>query len=63
VISEIDVRKTCHCTMPFRVYFFAARQDGQNWIAQHKGTSLLSMDEAYALARRKNELQYTEVLK
>jgi hypothetical protein len=45
------------------VYFFAARQDGQNWIAQHKGTSLLSMDEAYALARRKNELQYTEVLK
>jgi hypothetical protein len=44
------------------VYFFARRQDGDDWIKQHKGTFLLSMEEAYALARRKNEMQYSAML-
>jgi alkylmercury lyase len=40
------------------VHFFPSHGAGETWAAQHPGTFLLSIEEAYALARRKN----TEVL-
>ena len=44
------------------VHFFPSRQAGESWAAQHAGAFMLSIDEAYVLARRKNEAQYREVL-
>jgi alkylmercury lyase len=44
------------------IHFFASRQAGESWAAQHSRIILLSIDEACALARRKNEMQYGEVL-
>ena len=56
-VQKDVVTALCHF-----VYFFPRREDGERWITQHKGTFLLSMDQAYSLARRKNELQYFEAL-
>ncbi len=56
------VRKDVVTALCHFVYFFTARRNGESWVQQHKGTFLLSMEEAYALARRKNELQYGEAL-
>lgn len=43
-------------------HFFPSRQDGEAWAAQHPGTFILSVEEAHAIAHRKNQAQYGEVL-
>lgn len=43
----------CH-----HVHFFRSRADGEAWVARREGTFLLSLDEAFQLARRKNALQF-----
>ncbi len=40
------------------VHFFPARAAGEAWAAQHPGTFILSLAEAHAVARRKNQAQY-----
>jgi alkylmercury lyase len=40
------------------VHFFPSRQSAESWGAQHPGTFMLSIDNAHALARRKNWIQY-----
>ncbi len=57
-IQKDIVTTFCHF-----VYFFPSRQAGESWAAQHAGVFMLSIEEAYALARRKNEAQYREVLR
>jgi alkylmercury lyase len=44
------------------VYFFRSAETGAQWITQHPRTFLLSMEEAVELARKKNALQYRDVL-
>jgi alkylmercury lyase len=44
------------------VHFFPSRPAGEAWGAQHPGTFILSVAEAHAIARRKNQAQYGEVL-
>jgi alkylmercury lyase len=44
------------------VHFFPSHGAGESWAAQHPGTFLLPVEEAYALARRKNKAVYAEVL-
>ena len=44
------------------VHFFPSRSDGEGWAAQHPGTFILSVAEAHAIARRKNQAQYGEAL-
>lgn len=39
----------CH-----HIFFFASRASGERWVAEHPGKVLLSLDEAFALARRLN---------
>ena len=39
----------CH-----HIYFFASRASGERWVAKHPGKVLLSLDEAFALARGLN---------
>ena len=44
------------------VHFFPSRREGEAWAALHPGTFILSVEEAHAIARRKNQAQYGEVL-
>ena len=44
------------------VHFFPSCQAGESWAAQHAGTFLLSIGEAHAVGRRKNEAQYGKAL-
>ena len=56
------VQKDVVSTFCHFIHFFASRQAGESWTAQHSETFLLSIGAAYILARRKNEMQYGEVL-
>jgi alkylmercury lyase len=44
------------------VHFFPSYGAGESWSAKHPGTFLLPIEEAYALARRKNKAVYAEAL-
>ena len=44
------------------VHFFPSREAGDIWAVKHPGTFMLSIPEAHALARLKNEVQYRDVL-
>lgn len=57
-VTQKDVVNTFCCF----VHFFPSRLAGENWIAEHPGSFLMPIEEAYALARRKNETQYKDVL-
>jgi alkylmercury lyase len=50
---EDVIKSFCHY-----VHFFRAEEAGEAWIAKHPGTFLLTLDEAFELARRKNEMQF-----
>jgi alkylmercury lyase len=47
------IQSFCHF-----VYFFATERDGQAWTAQHPGTFLLSLQDAFELGRRVNHLNF-----
>lgn len=40
------------------IHFFPSREAGESWTARRPGTFVLSIDDAYALGRRKNAAQY-----
>ena len=54
-IEENVVAHFCHY-----VHFFASTADGERWTAQHPGTFLMSLDDAWRLGQRKNAAQYHE---
>jgi alkylmercury lyase len=56
-IEENVVRNFCHY-----VYFFPAPGSAEMWRAQHPGTRLVTLHEAWALGRAKNAVQYGVVL-
>lgn len=43
------MKSACHF-----IFFFAARASGERWQSQHPGTVLLSLEEAFAYAKRSN---------
>jgi len=48
--SAIQIMATaCHY-----IFFFASRASGERWVAKHPGTELVSLHEAFVLARRLN---------
>lgn len=56
-VRENVVENFCHY-----VHFFHSSEAGENWISEHPGTFLLSIEEAYALGKGKNAAQYKETL-
>jgi alkylmercury lyase len=56
-IRENVVLNFCHF-----VHFFSSAEAGSQWISENKGNFILSIDEAYYLAQKKNEVQYKDVL-
>ena len=53
------VQKDVVTTFCHFVHFFPSPQSAERWTARHPGTFMLSIDDAHALARRKNEAQYS----
>jgi alkylmercury lyase len=51
------IESFCH-----RVLFFASRESGEKWTAEHKGTMLLSVPEAFDIGRGLNAHMAPEVL-
>ena len=57
-----DAVKDIVSTFCHFVHFFPSRPAGEAWAAQHPGTFVLSVAEAHAVARRKNQAQYGQVM-
>jgi alkylmercury lyase len=55
-VGKDVVASFCHF-----VHFFPTRVAGERWCARRPGTFMLSIDEAEALARRKNAAQYPDM--
>jgi alkylmercury lyase len=51
------IQSFCHY-----VHFFASPESGRIWTADHPGTFLLSMDEAFELGRLTNRLRAPEII-
>ncbi len=56
-VQEDVITHFCHF-----VHFFHSAEAGQEWISEHGGTFLLSMPDAFTLARRKNAIRYRDTL-
>ena len=52
------IQSFCHF-----VHFFSSPGDGERWTAEHPGTFLLSLEEAFELGRRVNELNFPALSK
>jgi alkylmercury lyase len=57
-VQKDVVASFCHF-----IHFFPSREAGEGWAARRPGTFVLSIDDAYALARRKNAAQYGNALR
>jgi alkylmercury lyase len=42
------------------LHFFPSKDEGEAWVAEHAGASMLSIAEAFELGRHKNRLQYPD---
>lgn len=51
------VTRLCHY-----IHFFASEASGRAWITKHPGTVLLSLEDAFELGRRTNQMRYGEAL-
>ena len=56
-VEENVILHFCHY-----VHFFAAPEYGARWVAEHPGTFLMTLEDAWELGRRKNAAQYPEIL-
>lgn len=56
-IQQNVIQNFCHY-----VHFFRSSEDGEAWIAKTPGTFLLTLEDAFDLARQKNRLQFGAVL-
>lgn len=54
-VQEDVITHFCHF-----VHFFRSAEAGQQWASEHEGTFLLSMPDAFTLARRKNAIRYPD---
>ena len=51
------VTRLCHY-----IHFFASEASGRAWITKHPGAMLLSLEDAFELGRRTNQMRYGEAL-
>ena len=45
------------------VYFFRDRSAGEQWVAEHAGTFLLSIEDAFTVGKKMNAVRYMQTLK
>jgi alkylmercury lyase len=51
------IQRFCHF-----VHFFASPEDAEQWVSEHPGTFLLSLDDAYRLGQLTNHAAFGDVL-
>jgi alkylmercury lyase len=56
-LRENTITSFCHF-----VHFFRSRKNGEAWVAGHDGTFLLSLQDAFIVGKKKNELRFKDVL-
>lgn len=44
------------------IFFFRSREAGEHWVADHPGTFLLSLDDAFAVGKKMNTARYNLTL-
>jgi len=44
------------------VFFFRSRETGEQWLAEHPGTFLLSLDDAFDIGKKMNAVRYNQTL-
>ena len=44
------------------IFFFASRASGERWVAEHPGTFLCTLDDAFVLAKRLNAANFAAEL-
>jgi alkylmercury lyase len=54
-VQENVVTSFCHF-----LHFFPSKHEGEAWVAEHPGASVLSLAAAFELGRQKNRLQYPD---
>ncbi|MFQ5761346.1 MAG: organomercurial lyase, partial [Acidiferrobacterales bacterium] len=62
VPEEKQLRENITASFCHFVYFFRSRKDGEAWIAEHDGTFLLSLDDAFMVGKKKNAIRFKDVL-
>ncbi len=60
--EETKIRENVIVNFCHYVHFFTSKNAGMEWTSKNEGTFLLSLEEAFHLAKRKNRLQYADVL-
>lgn len=58
-----DVQRDVVTTFCHFVHFFPSREAGERWAAEHDGTFLLTLEEAHAVALRKNAALYPDLFR
>jgi alkylmercury lyase len=52
-VSSDVIQRFCHF-----VHFFSSRQDGEQWVSEHPGTFLISLDKVFSLGRLVNHARF-----
>lgn len=60
--DEDDLKENITTSFCHYVFFFRSREAGEHWVAEHPGTFLLSLDEAYAVGMKMNAVRYNLTL-
>jgi len=56
-IKENVTASFCHF-----VYFFRSREAGEQWVADHPGTFIVSIDEAFTVGKKMNAARYRDTV-
>lgn len=60
--DETELKKNVTTSFCHFVHFFVNRDAGEQWVAEHPGTFLLSLEQAYTVGRKMNTARYCHVL-
>ncbi len=63
VPDEDDFQESVTASFCHFVYFFRDRSAGEQWVAEHEGTFLLSIKSAFSVGKKMNAVRYEQTLK
>jgi len=58
VSDEGELKENITTSFCHYVFFFRSRETGEQWVAEHPGTFLLSLDDAFAIGKKMNAARY-----
>ena len=62
VPDEGELKENITTSFCHYVFFFHSQEAGEHWMAEHPGTFLLSLDEAFAVGKKMNAARYNLIL-